>query len=222
MAVPTLEQDVLDLSMLERPAMPAPPRRRLAEDELAERIVALIRRNEALDDFASLVAHELKGPLLAASSDRDSVRRALALVDELLAVARTEGDPSWASPRRSLDEAMVDVPERPATLRTSLPPVFPLPDVLLRVLLRNLVANAVTAGARTVRIASGPGDDGWTLTVEDDGVGFGATVEGRSPGHGIGLQLCQRIAERRGGELELRVSPLGGARVTVRIPGAVR
>jgi signal transduction histidine kinase len=216
----TLDGDVLDLSRLERRGGSPLARRRLADEELARRLVSLIRRNEALDDFASLVAHELKGSLLTASSDGDAVARALALVDELLAVARTEGEPAWADARRSLDEAVGEMPERPATLEVSLPPAFPLPNVLLSVVLRNLIANAVTAGARTVRVTSGTRDDAWTLVVEDDGVGFGAPVEHRSGGNGIGLQLCRRIAERRGGGLELGASELGGARIAVRIPGA--
>jgi signal transduction histidine kinase len=41
-------------------------RRRAAEERLARTTIQLARRNEALEDFAALVAHELKTPLQAA------------------------------------------------------------------------------------------------------------------------------------------------------------
>src|SRR5262249_28328888 len=39
-------------------------RRRWAEEQLAVQAAQLAHGNEALDDFASLVAHELKGPFM--------------------------------------------------------------------------------------------------------------------------------------------------------------
>src|SRR6202008_5206715 len=55
-------------------------RRRWTDEQLAFQVGRLARRNEALEDFASLVAHELKAPLLAGQIDD-----ALDLVDALLA-----------------------------------------------------------------------------------------------------------------------------------------
>src|SRR6266550_134316 len=69
-------------------------RRRLAEEQLVEETALLARRNEALDDFAALLAHELKSPLQAVLLDRpDTVEleRALALIDAILEAARAEG-----------------------------------------------------------------------------------------------------------------------------------
>ena len=198
-------------------------RRRVDDAWLAERVMWLARRNEALDDFASLVAHELKGTLLAAASaDPDGVGHALGLVDDLLDAARSEGADGWAETRRGLDDALRDLPERPSAIETDVPPTFPLPQPLLRVVLRNLIANAVTAGASTVRVTSGPDEPSWRLTVEDDGAGFGARSPGHPGGNGVGLALCRRIAERRGGSLELGDSSLGGARASLTLPGPGR
>jgi signal transduction histidine kinase len=198
-------------------------RRRVDDAWLAERLALLVRRNEALDDFASLVAHELKGSLLAAASgDPGGVRRALDLIDELLDAARSEGADGWADARRGLDDALRDLAERPAAVDSELAPTFPLPQPLLRVVLRNLIANAIAAGARTVRVTSRPTGSSWSLTVEDDGTGFGAGSLRGPGGNGVGLALCRRIVERRGGSLDLGESPLGGAGVTITLPGSVR
>jgi signal transduction histidine kinase len=167
-------------------------RRRVDEAVLAERVALLVRRNEALDDFASLVAHELKGSLLpAASADPDGIGRAIDLIDDLLDAARSEGAEGWAKPHRGLDDALRDLRERPSSIQSELP-------VMSR------------AGAS------------WWLTVEDDGAGFGGGSLGRPGGHGIGLALCRRIVERRGGTLELGESSMGGARATITLPGPSR
>ena len=68
-------------------------RRRWSEEQLASRAARIARQNEALEDFAALVAHELKGPLNAALLEGDApigVRQALELVDSLLETARSE------------------------------------------------------------------------------------------------------------------------------------
>ncbi len=212
------------LAMAQPGGVPAPGvRRRVDEAWLAERLALLARRNAALDDFASLVAHELKGPLLAAASgDPAGVGRALHLIDELLDAARSEGADGWAETRQGLDDALSDLQEPPSAIESDIPPAFPLPQPLLRVVLRNLIANAVAAGASTVRVTSRPDGTSWRLTVEDDGAGFGAGSIRRPDGNGVGLALCRRIVERRGGSLELGDSPMGGARAWLTLPGPGR
>jgi len=69
-------------------------RRRWTDDRLAEHAARLISANAALDDYATLVAGELKAPLTAAirrSDAVESVTKALGLVDSLLAAARSDG-----------------------------------------------------------------------------------------------------------------------------------
>ena len=68
------------------------------------------------------------------------------------------------------------------------------------------------------------------LTIEDDGAGISADdrarVLGRGvradeevPGRGLGLAMVQDAVELYGGRLTIDASPLGGARVTLWLPG---
>lgn len=88
-------------------------RRRWTEERLAQQAVRLARRNQALGDFAALVAHELKTPLeLARLQDDPSVgvERALELVDVLLEAAQAESaTQGCASAADCLEEALRDL-----------------------------------------------------------------------------------------------------------------
>lgn len=69
--------------------------------------------NEALEDIAALVAHELKSSLYAAVRGTDpssGVEDALALVDSILEIARTESACRASAPvARCLGEALHDL-----------------------------------------------------------------------------------------------------------------
>jgi len=69
-----------------------------------------------------------------------------------------------------------------------------------------------------------------TLTVEDDGPGIsvedrprvlqrGVRADEKVPGHGLGLAMVQDTVELYGGGLTIDRSPLGGARIGLRLPG---
>ena len=178
----------------------------------------LARRNQALGDFAALVAHELKTPLeLARLQDDPSVgvERALELVDVLLEAAQAESaTQGCASAADCLEEALRDLGPIGAEVTTDLPQEVPLPATTLRVLLRNLVANAVAARARHIHVATVASAGSWRLTVDDDGVGLpeaGGYVEGSR----LGLSLCRRLVGRCGGTLELAPRGVGGTRASV-------
>src|SRR6266545_4588914 len=83
------------------------------DDEVASAIIRLARRNEALEDFAALVAHELKTPLQAALlADNPSrhLEDALDLVDALLEAAQNERDEREFTPvAECLDQALADL-----------------------------------------------------------------------------------------------------------------
>ncbi len=68
------------------------------------------------------------------------------------------------------------------------------------------------------------------LVVEDDGPGISADDRARVlergvradqnvPGHGLGLAMVHDTVDLYGGQLSIDASPLGGARVSVRLPG---
>jgi signal transduction histidine kinase len=192
-------------------------RRRAAEERLARTTVELARRNEALEDFAALVAHELKTPLAAALVADDpsgSVEDAILLVDALLEASRgASREETSASVAACLAQAVDDLGaeiEITADVATDLP----LSPAALRVILRNLVANAVAAGAGHVRVTAVRSSFSWRLLVDDDGAGL-AEVDRYNGGSGLGLTLCRRIAARFGGALELAARPSGGTRATL-------
>ena len=197
-------------------------RRRAAEERLARTAIDLARRNEALEDFAALVAHELKTPLQAALlADNPSrhLEDALDLVDALLEAARSEpSERVFVSAEKCLDQAVEDVGAE-VEVTTDLQATLPLPPGPLRVLLRNLLSNAVAAGAHHVHVAAVRSSHSWRLSVDDDGVGL-AEVDRYAAGSGLGLSLSRRIAGRFGGVLELAPHPSGGTRAMLEFPEA--
>jgi signal transduction histidine kinase len=193
-------------------------RRRRAEEALSQMTTELARRNEALEDFAALVAHELKTPLHAALVAEDasgSVKQALELIDTLLEAAQTEASVgSVASVEECLAFALSDVDAADLDVSAELDAPVPLPAESLRIILRNLVANAAAAGARHVQVSSFRSQATFRLDVEDDGVGL-TGIGSYSSGSGIGLGLCGRIAARFGGTLELSPRPFEGTRASL-------
>ncbi len=192
-------------------------RRRANEERLARAAAHLARRNEALDEFASLVAHELKTPLQAALAGEDptaSVAEALDLVEVLLTAAQ-------AGPVGEASTDVADCLDRAVrslggllAVTSDLQVPIPLPPEPLFVILRNLLSNAGAAGARNVRVKTERSFRGLRLVVEDDGVGLDTPHRYASGSH-LGLPLCRQIAARSGGVLELASRVPSGSRATV-------
>jgi two-component system, OmpR family, sensor histidine kinase PhoQ len=100
----------------------------------------------------------------------------------------------------------------------------------------NLMDNACKYGRRRIEVratpltAAGWRRPGLALEVEDDGAGIlpaerarvlerGARADESVSGEGIGLAVAREIAASYAGSLEIGESRLGGARVSVRLPG---
>jgi signal transduction histidine kinase len=197
--------------------------RRAAEERLARTTIRLAQRNEALEDFAALVAHELKTPLQAALGADDPsgpVEEAILLVDALLEASRTHPrDAAFASVTESLEQAVEDL-RAEIEITADVATALPLTPGALRVILRNLLSNAVAAGASHVHVTAMQSSSTTRLHVDDDGLGLGG-ADRYSAGSGLGLSLCRRIAARFGGALELAARPSGGTRATLALPEAL-
>jgi signal transduction histidine kinase len=196
-------------------------RRRWTEERLAQHASLLARRAEALEDFAALVAHELKAPLQAALLADDAASGAavaLQLVDSVLEAVRSDDAPEdSAVPAECLRAALGDIGRVDAEVVSNLPERFPLPPAALRLVLRNLLRNAVAAGAVHIAVWGIAAPERSTLVVDDDGVGLDAS--GYAAGERLGLGLCERLLAPRGGELQLRSMASGGTRASVTVTG---
>jgi signal transduction histidine kinase len=170
--------------------------------------------------FVALLAHELRTQLKAiermlCASDGvvalQSTRSVQGLVESLLELARGEegeqADTALAV-RRVLDELDDQVTRAGAEIRVGNLTAVALPQALLETVLRNLIANALEAGASTVEVSARPGG---AICVSDDGPGvpddqaakvFGI-YSGKLGGAGVGLTLCREILRRRGGDIWL-------------------
>jgi signal transduction histidine kinase len=193
------------------------------EEQLAEHVGRLARKTEALDDFAGLVAHDVKSSLLDALHDEDprqGVVRALGLVDSILEAVRTDFAASGMSRVADCVQlAISDLGEVDTEIVASATGEFPVPPEALRLVLRNLLANAVAAGAVQIHVSALARGDQRILVIDDDGVGLESTT-GYATGAQLGLRLCRRLVERCGGMLELRPRAVRGTRAVIVAAGA--
>ncbi len=215
-----------------------------------ERALAATRR------FAADAGHELRTPLTSVQAtlstlrrhpDVDAARRAsmlddalsqqrrlVDLIDGLQALARGDAGPLEHEPvdlTELVDEVVtaadarhpgvvvaVDLPEAPVVVDGWEPG--------LRMVVENLITNAIRHGGAQVRVtldAAGP-----VLCVDDDGPGVPddqrerifapfARIDGaEAPGSGLGLALVAQQAGHHGARVEVSTAPaLGGARFTI-------
>lgn len=239
----------------------------LALDGLFSRI-ARVLENER--QFTANAAHELRTPLaalktqtqVALRADGEGKQRALLqvlegterlarMVEQLLTLARLDPGANFATQPLDLTPLAQEACalQAPAALDRNVSLEFEgqgrhgiqgNPD-LLRILLRNLLDNAVRytrpGGHVWVRLAregepSGRGEK-ILLSVTDDGPGipgpereralhrFTRLDPGRAEGSGLGLSIVARVAELHGAALSLGVGPEGlGLRVLVLFPRA--
>jgi signal transduction histidine kinase len=193
------------------------------EEQLAEHVTRLARKTEALDDFAGLVAHDVKSSLLTALRDEDpraGLTHALELVDSILeAVRADQAGTGMARLSDCVQRAITDLGDRHTEIVASVSGEFPIPPDALRLVLRNLLANAIAAGAERIHVSSLARGDQRILVVDDDGVGL-ASTDGYATGAQLGLRLCRRLVERCGCALELRPRAVRGTRAVIVAAGA--
>jgi signal transduction histidine kinase len=235
--------------------------------------VQLERQNEQLmeldrmkNEFIAVISHELRTPLTSISGYLDmaldvvdepipptqrgqllivqrNVSRLVALVNQLLYLARAEAQPVTVSKQPTdlqhllddcADTARPAAEEKSIELRLEtepLPPVLADADELLR-LLDNLVSNAIkfTPTGGQVLVQARRNGDRVLLEVTDTGPGIPLeeqrhlfkpfartkfTKASAVPGTGLGLAISQRIAEAHETTIEVESTP--GNRTTFRL-----
>ena len=120
--------------------------------------------------------------------------------------------------------------ERGVALEISVADGFALPleEADLYDVLGNLLDNAARHASRAIHVSAFANGAGEVLEIDDDGPGLnpaevrqalsrGQSLNGGPGQSGLGLTLAQDIVESYGGTLELKPSPLGGLRVSIRV-----
>jgi signal transduction histidine kinase len=258
-------RDAQSMTPLDRRGLPGEIEPLVAE---LNRLLERLREAFAIQrHFIADAAHELRSPLTAlrlqlqlldrAPDDAarnearaglgEAVERAIHLVEQLLALARSEPQETPAEftavDLNSVSELAIADTHALALARgidLGLEPAGPLwvegdPEAL-RILVRNLVDNAVryspAGGAVQVRCTNTAA--GRVLEVDDGGPGLTPAERERvfdrfyrrsavqETGTGLGLAIVKAIAARHGAVIALADSPAGGLRVTVRFPGEPR
>ena len=210
-------------------------------NQLRAREQELTRKNARLEEFASVVSHDLRNPLNVAQGRVDLARERLesedleradaaldrcqTLIDDLLVLARHGDDIGETEPvdlasfgRRCWET----VDSAGAALDVTTARVVQADTSRLRQLLENLFRNSVEHGGEAVRITLGGLPDGFY--VADDGPGIDSGAQERvfetgystaRDGTGFGLDIVAQVAEAHGWSVAVAESEGGGARFEV-------
>lgn len=165
-----------------------------------------------------------------------------ALVEDLLTYCAIDSDEAGSEDVElaevfadCCDELDPEISRRGAVVNAGPLPVVTGDPTQLAQLLRNLLSNAVKfvpeERVPEVHVSAERGAEVWTVTVADNGIGVEdgsknrifAMFERLHPrerfkGTGIGLSMCKRIVERRGGRIWVEANPGGGSRFRFTLP----
>ncbi|AFZ73371.1 PAS domain-containing sensor histidine kinase [Natronobacterium gregoryi] len=212
--------------------------------ERKERERELQRTNARLEEFTSIVSHDLRNPLTVAqaalelgrescsSADFDRIEaaheRMNALITDLLTLARRgqQVDETESVALEPLVESLCEtVPSNWETLEVDLGDHrVEADESRLRQLIENLLSNAVTHGGEDVTIRIGPLEDDDGFYLADDGPGIPPTQRQEifdrgysttGEGTGFGLAIVRSIADAHGWTVEATESTDGGAQFEI-------
>jgi len=203
----------------------------------------LERQNERLEQFASMISHDLRNPLNVAmarvemandeyddknlATAENALDRMARLIEDVLELAR-HGQPIDDTELVSLSTIarqsweMVDAPDAEIILEDDL--TFTADAARLQQLFENLFRNAVDHGGSDVTIHVGALDESAGFYVADDGVGIPADERDdvfeigystAQEGTGFGLAIVKEIVDAHEWEITLTDSESGGTRVEI-------
>lgn len=204
----------------------------------------LEQKNERLDEFASVVSHDLRNPLnvaqmrleiLSEESAREhdehieaidrSLTRMENLVEDLLTLAR-EGDQLRETEPVHLgdltEQSWQTIETADATLDARIDRQILADRSRLKQLLENLMQNSVEHGGPAVTVTVGELDAGFF--VEDDGPGIPASDRDRvfdagfstaDEGTGFGLNIAKQVVDAHDWDIRVTDSPDGGVRFEI-------
>ncbi len=230
--------------------------------EIARQAEVIDMRNRELEDFARVVAHDLKEPLRLVASflsliaanphdERETEYIAFAVdgskrmadrIDALLRYARAgqDGGNIERVPLQHVVELVehdlsVAIGEAGATIDAVDLPAVDADRGAVEHVMQNLIANAIKFSVPerppVITIRGAQTDEGWEVSVKDNGIGFPVAyaerifkvftrlhAQGKYEGTGIGLAVCQRIVQRHGGRIWAEGAPDQGATFHFTLP----
>jgi signal transduction histidine kinase len=199
----------------------------------------LQRERDRLEEFASVVSHDLRTPLSVAEGRATLIEaqhesehvgpllRALdrmeTILEDTLVLARNGqrvGEMEAVSLVDAIERCWTTVDAPAVTLDVVDEVTFPADPDRFRHICENLIRNAAEHGGEDITVRVGQASDE-TIYVEDDGPGipederdavFEPGYSSTPDGTGFGLAIVQQLAEAHGWTVTLTESDTGGAR----------
>lgn len=204
----------------------------------------LRRKNERLEQFASVVSHDLRNPLNVAKASIDLARgdgaadhldraadatdRMERIVEQVLTLARLGqdiGETEPSIPSVVAEAAWESIQAVDASLTVTEVEAVEADRDRLREAFENLFRNAIEHGGPDVAVRVGPlreepgfyvADDGSGIPEEEREAVFEQGYSTADDGTGLGLSIVSRIVRSHGWEIDACESESGGARFEIR------
>lgn len=209
--------------------------------QLEARNETLQRRNEQLDDFAGVLAHDLRNPLTVVKGNlelmqedsetepveamEEGVERMEEIIDDTLMLARQRENVQNVTSIELADFAQTcwrRVETKDGTLTVESPGTIQGDRSRLSHVFENLYRNSIQHGGDDVTVTVGALEDGFY--IEDDGPGIPAATREKifesgfsktQHGTGFGLSIVREIVRAHGGAITVSAGSDGGARFEI-------